>query len=214
MSVYENEITPDDWLVSDMNANADDDPAVYERKLRKAYDRVKTAVKDIDGLGVRAPDFQIVMSMKTREKSRAVSYDLTLSKSDLSLTVGTPTGTRFVLGKRAVPSDLEEYRDFLEALMNWSDSDRPLVTESEFKSWSAKNPKKAAKPTVYKTYDEMLKKSKTDTEAFKTWTKSNSTAQKAMDELAKTEKAKPTDPARVKALKAVDAVLPTYYKSF
>ena len=214
MSVYENEITPDDWLVSDMNANADDDPVNYERKLRKAYDRVKAAVKDIDGLSVKAPDFEMVMSMKKREKSRAVSYDLTLTKSDLSLTVGTPTGTRFVLAKRSVPTDLEAYRDFLEALMNWSDSDHPLVTESEFKNWSTKNPKNAAKPTVYKTYDDMLKKSKTDAEAFKAWAKSNSAAKKAMDELAKTDKLKPTDAARIKALKAVDAVLPTYYKSF
>ena len=78
MSVYENEITPDDWLVSDMNANADDDPVNYERKLRKAYDRVKAAVKDIDGLSVKAPDFEMVMSMKKRTVLRMASPTVSL----------------------------------------------------------------------------------------------------------------------------------------
>ena len=211
MSVYENEISPDDWLVSDMNANADDDPVVYERKLRKKYDKVKSDIGSIDGLSIKAPDFATVISTKKREKSRAVSFDLSLKKAELVLTVGTPGGTRFILGKKSVPTDTEEYRTFLEGLMNWSDSDHPLVTEADFKEWSKKNPKK---PTVYKTYDEMVKKSKADTDAFKTWAKSNAAAKKALDELTKTDKLKPTDAARVKALKAVDAVLPTYYKSF
>ena len=37
---------------------------------------------------------------------------------------------------------------------------------------------------------------------------------KALDELTRTDKLKPADPARAKALKAVDAVLPAYYKTF
>jgi len=211
MNAYENEISPDDWLVSDMNANADDDPAVYERKLRKKYDKVKSDIGSVDGLGVRAPDWATVISTKKREKSRAVSFDFSLKKSELALTVGTPTGTRFILGKRSVPTDLEEYRTFLEGLMNWSDSDHPLVTEADFKDWSRKNPKK---PTVYKTYEEMVKKSKPDAEAFKAWAKTNVAGKKALDELTRTDKLKPADPARAKALKAVDAVLPAYYKTF
>ena len=214
MSVYENEISPDDWLVSDMNANADDDPEVFERKLRKKYDKVKSDTSSIDGLSIKAPDWATVISTKKREKSRAVSFDLSLNKSALVLTAGTPTGTRFILGKKAVPSDVEEYRTFLEGLMNWSDSDHPLVTEADFKDWGKKNPKKPEKPTVYKTYDEMVKKSKTDAEAFRTWAKTNAAGKKALDELTKTDKLKPADPARVKALKAVDAVLPAYYKTF
>jgi hypothetical protein len=211
MSAYENEISPDDWLVSDMNANADDDPVVYERKLRKKYDTVKSETSSIDGLSIKAPDWATVISTKKREKSRAVSFDLSLKKSELVLTAGTPTGTRFILGKRSVPTDLEDYRTFLEGLMNWSDSDHPLVTEADFKDWSKKNPKK---PTVYKTYEEMVKKSKADTDAFRTWAKTNAAGKKALDELTKTDKLKPADAARVKALKAVDAVLPTYYKTF
>jgi hypothetical protein len=211
MSAYENEISPDDWLVSDMNANADDDPVVYERKLRKKYDTVKSETSSIDGLSIKAPDWATVISTKKREKSRAVSFDLSLKKSELVLTAGTPTGTRFILGKKSVPTDLEDYRTFLEGLMNWSDSDHPLVTEADFKDWSKKNPKK---PTVYKTYEEMVKKSKADTDAFRTWAKTNAAGKKALDELTKTDKLKPADAARVKALKAVDAVLPTYYKTF
>ena len=211
MSAYENEISPDDWLVSDMNANADDDPVVYERKLRKKYDKVKSDISSIDGLSIKAPDWATVISTKSREKSRAVSFDLTLKKSELALTVGTPTGTRFMLGKKSVPTDPEDYRTFLEGLMNWSDSDHPLVTEADFKDWSKQNP---TKPTVYKTYDEMVKKSKADAEAFRTWAKTNAAAKKALDELTKTDKLKPSDAARVKALKAVDAVLPAHFKSF
>jgi hypothetical protein len=210
MNFYENEISPDDWLVSDMNANKDDEPAVYERKLRKKYDKVKSDVSELE-LGVKAPDFAVLMSTKSREKSRAISFDLVLKKTELTLTAGTPTGSRFMLGKRSVPSDLEDYRTFLQGLNNWSDRDHPLVTDADLKEWNKKNPKK---PTVYKTYEEMVKKSKPDTDQFKEWAKNNAAAKKALDELAKTDKLKPGDAARVKALKGVDAVLPAYYKSF
>jgi hypothetical protein len=211
MSAYENEITPDEWLVSDINANADDEPTYYERRLRKKYDKVKSEANSIDGLSIKAPDFATLISTKKREKSRAISFTLELKKSELVLTAGTPGGSRFILGKKSVPTDLDEYRTFLEGLMNWSDGDHPLVTEADFKDWSKKNPKK---PTVYKTYEEMVKKSKADAEAFRTWAKTNAAGKKALDELTKTDKLKPTDAARVKALKAVDAVLPAYYKTF
>ena len=48
MDVYENEISPDGWLVSDVNADRDDDPVAYERKLRKKYDTVKRDVNAVD----------------------------------------------------------------------------------------------------------------------------------------------------------------------
>ena len=115
-----------------------------------------------------------------------------------------------MVAKRSVPSDLEEYRDFLQALSNWNDTDT-LVSEKDFKDWSAKNPKK---PTVYKTFDEMVKKSKPDTEAFLKWAKLQSAFKKLVEELAKTEKMKPADPARVKALTAMTPALTAYYKSF
>ena len=211
MDVYENEISPDGWLVSDVNADRDDDPVAYERKLRKKYDTVKRDVNAIDGLSIKAPDWATLIATKKREKSRAVSFSLDLKRSSLVLTAGTPTGTRFVLGKRAVPSDLEEYRLFLEALMGWSDDDHPLVSESDFKTWSRKNPKK---PTVYKTYEELARKSKADTEAFRTWAKTSSPGKKVLEEWGRSEKLKPADAARVKALKMLDALLAGYYKTF
>ena len=57
MDAYENEISPDTWIVSDVNADRDDDPAAYERKLRKKYDVVKRDVNGIDGMSIKAPDW-------------------------------------------------------------------------------------------------------------------------------------------------------------
>ena len=211
MDVYENEISPDDWLVSDVYADRDDDPVAYEHKLRKKYDIVKRSVNAIDGLSIKAPDWATLIATKKREKSKAVQFGLDLKRSALVLTAGPPGGTRFVLGKRPVPSDLEEYRLFLEGLMGWSDGDHPLVSESDFKSWSRKNPKK---PTVYKTYEEMVKKNKADAEVFRAWAKTSSVGKKVLEEASRTEKLKPADPVRVRALKQLDALLAGYYKTF
>ena len=90
MDVYENEISPDGWLVSDVNADRDDDPVAYERKLRKKYDTVKRDVNAIDGLSIKAPDWATLIATKKREKSRAVSFSLDLKRSSLVLTAGTP----------------------------------------------------------------------------------------------------------------------------
>jgi len=157
MDVYENEISPDDWLVSDVNADRDDDPVAYERKLRKKYDTVKRDVNAIDGLSIKAPDWATLIATKKR------------------------------------------------------DDDHPLVSESDFKTWSRKNPKK---PTVYKTYEELARKSKADTEAFRTWAKTSSPGKKVLEEWGRSEKLKPADAARVKALKMLDALLAGYYKTF
>jgi hypothetical protein len=213
MNYYESEIGPDDWIASDHNADAFEADDVFEKKLRRVFDKVKSDVKDIDGLSPKAPDYATVMATRKREKSHAVSFELKLSKSELALTVGTPGASRFMVAKRLVPSDLEDYRDFLEALSKWNDTDA-LVPEKDFKDWSAKNPKAVPKPTVYKTYEDMAKKSKPDTEAFLKWAKAQNTYKKVVDELAKTEKLKPADPARVKAIAAVAPALAAYYKSF
>jgi hypothetical protein len=208
---YENEIDPDGWIVSDVNADRDDDPVAYERKLRKKYDTVKRDVNAIDGLSIKAPDWATLIATKKREKSRAISFVLDLKRSALVLTAGTPTGSRFVLGRRAVPADLEEYRLFLEGLVGWSDGDHPLVSEADFKAWSRKNPKK---PTVYKTYAEMVRASKADAEVFLAWAKTSSVGKKVMEESVRTEKLKPADPARLKVLKLLDAMLAGYYRTF
>lgn len=51
----------------------------------------------------------------------------------------------------------------------------------------------------------MVKKSKSDLDAFRDWAKTNSNAKKAFSEIDETAKAKPNDPARVAALKAINA---------
>jgi hypothetical protein len=210
MDAYENEISPDTWIVSDVNADRDDDPVAYEHKLRKKYDIVKRDVNGIDGMSVKAPDWATLVATKKREKSRAISFELDLKRASLVLTAGPPGGTRFVLGRRAVPGDLEEYRAFLEALMGWSDSDHPLVGESDFKAWSKKNPKK---PIVCKTYEELARKSKADAETFRAWAKANPAAKKVLEEAARAEKLKSTDPARVRTTKLLDATLGVWYRS-
>jgi hypothetical protein len=210
VDAFENGISPDSWLVSDVNADRDDDPAAYERKLRRKYDIVKRDVNGIDGLSIKAPDWATLIATKKREKSRAVSFELDLKRSSLVLTAGPPGGTRFVLGRRAVPGDLEEYRAFLEALLGWSGGERPLVGESDFKAWSRKNPKK---PIVCKTYEELVRRSRPDAETFRAWAKANAAAKKALDEAARTAKLKPGDPARARAAKLLDATLGAWYRT-
>ncbi len=200
INYYENEIGPEDWIEYDKSALAFDEDAVFEQHLRKRFDKVKADVKDIDGLNPKAPDYATVNASRKREKSHAVSVELKLSKSELALTVGTPGGSRFMVAKRSVPSDLEEYRDFLQALSNWHDSD-VLVPEKDFEAWNAK-------------YEDMAKKSKPDTEAFLKWAKAQSSYKKVVEELAKAEKLKPADPARVKAMAAMAPALAADCKSF
>ena len=80
MDFYEHEIKPDDWLVSDVFADRDDDPVLYERKLRKKYDTVKRDVNAIDGLSIKAPDWVTLIAVKKREKSRAIQFALDLKR--------------------------------------------------------------------------------------------------------------------------------------
>jgi hypothetical protein len=98
-------------------------------------------------------------------------------------------------------------------LNGWSTADRTSVPDADFKKFNDSNPKKPPKPT-YKDFDEMAKKSKTDVDAFRAWAKGNSNAKKAFEAIDKTAKAKPTDPARVEAMKLINAALQDYYKTF
>jgi hypothetical protein len=60
----------------------------------------------------------------------------------------------------------------------------------------------------------LVKKGKADLEAFRSWAKGDSSAKKALEAIDKTAKAKPTDPARVAALKAINLALQAYLKTF
>jgi hypothetical protein len=214
VTYVEAECSPDEWLVNYHGASGET-PEQFEAKLKSRFEKtVRKAVANLDfmvGLKVASGNWNRITGEMVEKKARAVAFNLVLAKSELRLDVGTPAGTQYKLGGVKVPTDLEGCRNFLENLKNWSSGGPSIVSESDFKAWNQKNPKK---PTQYKSYDEMLGKSKSDTEDFKAWAKNNSVARKALDEIENTKKLKPTEAARVNALKAVNASLQTYYKSF
>lgn len=207
---FENTVLVDDWVVSFDKAPQAADKENVVRRVTKRWDEVKSDVDGLGGLKLQKPDFQSVADTLIKSGTHAVMFELVLSKTEfrLDLLVGNVT---MKVGTTRLPSDLEEYRAFLGTLNGWSMSGRDIVPDGDFKNFNAKNPKK---PTEYKDYDEMVKKSKTDEAAFRTWAKTNATAKKAFADIDKTAKAKPNDPARVAAMKAINASLKDYYKSF
>ena len=207
---FENTVLVDDWLVSFDKVPQAADKENVVRRVTKRWEEVKSDVDGLGGLKLQKPDFQSVADTLIKSGSHAVMFELVLSKTEfrLDLLVGNVT---MKVGTTRLPSDLEEYRSFLGTLNGWSTSGRDIVPDGAFKDFNAKNPKK---PTEYKDYDEMVKKSKTDEAAFRTWAKTNATAKKAFADIDKTAKAKPTDAARVAAMKAINASLKDYYKSF
>jgi hypothetical protein len=212
-SYFENTNAPDDWVASfDKVPQAADKENVLNR-VKKRWEAVKTDLDGLSGLKLVKPDFDAVADALIKSGTHAVIFDMVLTKTEFRLDVEAGSVT-FKAGSVKVPSDLEEYRNFLSNLNGWSNNDRNIVPDADFKNFNAKNPKAPAKPTVYKDFDEMVKKSKTDVDAFRAWAKANSIAKKAFDAIDQTAKAKPTDPARVAALKAINVSLKDYYKSF
>ena len=206
----ENSAQLDDWLVSfDKVPQAADKDAVV-RRVKKNWEGVKSDAEGLAGLKLQKPDFDAVADALIKSGTHAVIFDLVLTKTEfrLDIVVGNVT---FKAGRVGLPSELEDYRNFLSLLNGWSNSTRNIVSDDDLKNFNAKNPKK---PTEYKDFDEMVKKSKSDLEAFRTWAKNNSNAKKAFADIDKTAKAKANDPARVAALKAINASLKDYYKAF
>ena len=123
-------------------------------------------------------------------------------------------------GQVKVPDGREKYREFLTRLNGWSNSAHNLVPDAALKQFNADNPKKPS--VVHKDFEAMAKKSKSDVEAFRAWAKNAAAknasmgvgAVKALADIDKTAKLKPTDPARAKALKAINESLKNYYDSF
>ena len=123
-------------------------------------------------------------------------------------------------GQVKVPDGREKYREFLTRLNGWSNSAHNLVPDVALKQFNTDNPKKPS--VVHKDFETMAKKSKSDVEAFRAWAKNaaakygsvGADAVKALADIDKTAKLKPTDPARAKALKAVNDSLKSYYDSF
>jgi len=212
ITYFENTVMVDGWTVSFDKVPTDADKPNVVKRLSKKWDDVKSDIDGLSGLKVVKPDFDTLADALIKDNSHAVMFELVLTKAEFRLDVEAGKIT-VKAGKVGVPSDLEEYRTFLGNLNGWSNNDRNIVPDSDFKKFNDNNPKKPAKPT-YKDFDEMVKKSKTDVDAFRTWAKTNGNAKKAFDAIDKTAKAKPTDPARVAALKLINASMQDWYKTF
>jgi hypothetical protein len=212
ITYFENTVMVDDWTVSFDKVPTDADKPNAVKRISKKWDDVKADVDGLSGLKVVKPDFDTLADALIQGNSHAVMFELVLTKAEFRLDVEAGKIT-VKAGKVSVPSDLEDYRTFLGNLNGWSNNDHNIVPDSDFKKFNDNNPKKPAKPT-YKDFDEMVKKSKTDVDAFRAWAKTNGNAKKAFDAIDKTAKAKATDPARVAALKAINASMQDWYKTF
>jgi hypothetical protein len=212
-NAYENRVLLDDHTASFDKVPEEADRVNGVRRIAKRWDALKSDLDGLAGLKLQKPDFEDLFGHLVKSKSHAVMFELVLTKSELRLDVVVGNAS-FKQGSVRVPSDQEDYRNFLSLLNGWSTSGRDIVPDADFKKWSADNPKGPAKPPPYKDYDEMLKKSKSDAAAFREWAKKNGKAGKAFADYDKTAKATPTDPARAAAVKAVNESLKDYYKSF
>jgi len=209
---FENTASLDEHVVSfdKVPQQADKDNVV--KRIKKKWDGVMSDLNGLGGIKLSKPDFDAVADALIKAGTHAVIFDMVLTKSEFRLDVIVDK-TTWKAGSVKVPTDLEDYRNFLSLLNGWSNADRNIVPDADFKKFNDSNPKKPPKPT-YKDFDEMAKKSKTDVDAFRAWAKGNSNAKKAFEAIDKTAKAKPTDPARVEAMKLINAALQDYYKTF
>ena len=209
---FENTASLDEHVVSfdKVPQQADKDNVV--KRIKKKWDGVMSDLNGLGGIKLSKPDFDAVADALIKSGTHAVIFDMVLTKSEFRLDVIVDK-TTWKAGSVKVPTDLEDYRNFLMLLNGWSTADRNIVPDADFKKFNDSNPKKPPKPT-YKDFDEMAKKSKTDVDAFRAWAKGNSNAKKAFEAIDKTAKAKPTDPARVEAMKLINAALQDYYKTF
>lgn len=209
---FENTAELDNRLVSFDKVPQAADKENVVRRIKKNWEGVISDLNGLAGIKLVKPDFDAVADALIKSGTHAVIFDMVLTKTEfrLDILVGNVT---FKAGNVKVPSDLEEYRSFLSLLNGWSNTDQNIVPDADFKKWNSDNPKVQAK-TKYKDFDDMVKKSKTDVDAFRTWAKSNTNAKKAFEAIDKTAKAKANDPARVAALKAINAALQDYNKTF
>lgn len=209
---FENTAQMDERDVSFDKVPQEADKENVVRRIRKAWEGVMSDLNGLAGLKLAKPDVAGLADALIKSKTHAVIFDLVLTKTEFRLDVITGN-TTWKAGSVKVPTDLEEYRNFLGLLSGWSTTDQNIVPEADFKKWNDSNPKKPAKPT-YKDFDEMAKKSKADVDAFRDWAKGNGKAKEAFKAIDATAKAKPTDPARQKAMTAINAALQEYYKTF
>ena len=216
-NAYENSVEAvNGWTLSydKIPADTDIDKGNAVRRLTKHWEEIKSDVDGLGGLKLQKPDYLALIEAMIKAKSHAIFFNLVLTKSEFRLDIEAGAIT-LKAGSVKAPSDLEEYRNFLAAISGWSQGDHNLVPESDRKAWNDKNPPPPPKPNKYKTYDDLMKKNiKSEVEDLRAWAKGNSAGKKAMDVVDKTAKAKPTDPARVQALKDANTAYLAYLKTF
>ncbi|MCE9658760.1 MAG: hypothetical protein K8R60_09395 [Burkholderiales bacterium] len=191
--------------------------------IEKAWSAAKSDLSGLSSLtglklgGIEADSMAIRGRLRNAggEGPGRLEFDVALFNFSLEVWVYYPGGAPGAesLAKVAVTKDVEAYREFLTRLNGWSLSGKKLVTDADLKAFSKEFPPKLPKPTVYKNYAELAKKSKEDLAAFRAWSKKHWKAAKAFDDLDKSAKLKADDPARGTALKAIDAALKDYYAS-
>jgi hypothetical protein len=209
---FENQVLLDEHTVKYTYPAKASDKTNEVKRLKKSWEGVMSDLNGLGGISLSKPDFEMVADTVIKSGTGAVHYELTLNKSEFRLDV-LADKLSLKAGSVKLPSDLEEYRSFLGLLNGWSDASRDIVPDADFKKFNTNNPKKPEKPKV-KDFDELVKKGKADLEAFRSWAKGDSSAKKALEAIDKTAKAKPTDPARVAALKAINLALQAYLKTF
>lgn len=197
-----------------------DAPAIVE----KGWSQVKSDLSGLSSLAglklgsIDAESLAIRGRLKNAggEGPGRLDFDVALFNFSLEVWVYYPGGAPGAesLAKVSVPKEVEAYREFLTRLNGWSLGGKKLVTDADLKKFSEEFPPKPPKPTVYKNYGEMAKKSKEDVAAFRAWAKKNPKAAKAFADLDKSAKLAADDPGRATALKAIDAALKDYYASF
>jgi hypothetical protein len=200
-------------------------PEIYLKVAPAFIDKVWAQVKsDLAGLcsltglklgAIKSDSMAIGARLKNAggEGPGKLEFDVALFNFSVEVWVYYPGGAPGAesLAKVAVPREVEAYRTFLTSLNGWSLGGKKLVTDADLKKFAQEFP---PKPTKYKNYAELAKKSKDDLAAFRAWARKNAKAAKAFADLDKSAKLKADDPARGTALKAIDAALKDYYASF
>lgn len=204
--------TPEDYLTAA--------PQMVEKAWSQAKSDLSSLIS-LTGLKISTPDFSsLAIHARLRdaggEGPGRLEFDIALFNFSVEFWVYYPYGSPGAesFGKAAVPKEVEAYREFLTKLNGWSLGGKKLVTDKDLKGFNEEFPPKPPKPTVYKNYAEMAKKSKDDVAAFRAWAKKNPKAAKAFSDLDKSAKLAPDDPGRQTALKGIDAALKDYYASF
>jgi hypothetical protein len=211
-SYFENTVMYDEYTVSYERVPQEADKPNVVKRLKKSWDGLMSDLNGLGGISLVKPDWDAVADALIKSGKHAVIFELVLTKTEFRLDVIADKVT-WKAGNTKLPSDLEEYRSFLSLLSGWSDTLHDIVPTSDFKKFNDNNPRKPEKPKA-KDYEALVKLGKAPVDAFRAWAKSNSNAKKAFDAIDKTAKSKPTDPARVAALKAINLSLLDYLKSF